>query len=99
MSGEKNRTADSSRIDWLVTLVPFALIMGLAAYLFIFPEQANEVIAQVRFFFGDTVGIYYLIIGLGVLIVSIYLSFSKYGDIVLGDREKNRSFLSLPGKA
>ena len=92
MSGEKNRTADSSRIDWLVTLVPFALIMGLATYLFIFPEQANEVIAQVRFFFGDTVGIYYLIIGLGVLIVSIYLSFSKYGDIVLGEPGEKPQF-------
>lgn len=80
-----NKTADKSRIDWLVTLVPFILIMGLAIYLFIFPEQANGVISQVRFFFGDTVGIYYLIIGIGVLLISIFLSFSKYGDIVLGE--------------
>ena len=77
--------ADKSRIDWMITLVPFILIVGLAFYLFIFPEQANEVIGQVRFFFGDTLGSYYLIIGLGVLIVSIYLSFSGYGDIVLGE--------------
>lgn len=77
--------ADKSRIDWMITLVPFILILGLALYLFIFPEQANEVIGQVRFFFGDTLGSYYLIIGLGVLIVSIYLSFSGYGDIVLGE--------------
>ena len=77
--------ADKSRIDWMITLVPFILIVGLAFYLFIFPEQANDVIGQVRFFFGDTLGSYYLIIGLGVLIVSIYLSFSGYGDIVLGE--------------
>ena len=69
----------------MITLVPFILIMALAAYLFIFPEQANGAISQVRFFFGDTLGSYYLIIGIGVLIVSIFLSFSKYGDIVLGD--------------
>ena len=68
--------ADKSRIDWMITLVPFILILGLALYLFIFPEQANGVIGHVRFFFGDTLGSYYLIIGLGVLIVSIYLSFS-----------------------
>ncbi|RHP35464.1 BCCT family transporter [Lachnotalea sp. AF33-28] len=81
----KSNAADKGRIDWMITLVPFLLIIGLAIYLFIFPEQANGVISQVRYFFGDTLGSYYLIIGLGVLIISIFLSFSKYGDIVLGE--------------
>lgn len=72
------------KIDWIVTLVPFVLILGLAGLLFAFPEQSNEVIGRIRFFFGDTLGLYYLIIGLGVLGVSLFLSFSKYGDIVLG---------------
>ena len=79
------KTRNKGRIDWMLTLVPFALILTIAALLFIFPEQSNRVIGQVRYFFGDTVGIYYLLIGVGVLIVSIFLSFSKYGDIVLGD--------------
>nr|WP_296474054.1 BCCT family transporter [uncultured Acetatifactor sp.] len=79
------KTADKSRIDWMVTLVPFILIMVLTIYLFISPESANDTISQVRFFFGDTLGSYYLVIGLGILIVSIFLSFSKYGDIVLGE--------------
>ena len=75
----------SNRIDWMITLAPFILIMALAGVLFIFPEQSNDIIGQVRFFFGDTLGIYYLIIGLGVLLVSVFLSFSKYGDVVLGE--------------
>ena len=79
------RKTDHKQIDWMITLVPFALIMGLAVFLFIFPEQSNAVIGQVRFFFGDTMGLYYLVIGLAVLIISIWLSFSKYGDIVLGE--------------
>ena len=74
----------SNRIDWMITLAPFILIMALAGVLFIFPEQSNDIIGQIRFFFGDTLGIYYLVIGLGVLLVSIFLSFSKYGDVVLG---------------
>ncbi len=80
-----NPKTDKNRIDWMITLVPFLLIMGLAIYLFLFPENANGVISQVRFFFGDSLGSYYLVIGLGVLIVSLWLSFSRYGDIVLGE--------------
>ena len=82
MAGNK---AEKNRIDWLITLVPFALILVLAAFLFLFPESSNAVISKVRFFFGDTLGIYYLILGVGVLLVSLFLSFSKIGDIVLGD--------------
>ena len=91
-----SKTADKKRIDWMITLVPFFLITALAVYLFIFPEQANDVISKVRFFFGDTVGLYYLIIGLGVLLVSIFLSFSKFGNIVLGkpDEKPKYSFFT-----
>ena len=86
-----NGKLQKGRIDWMITLTPFILIMALAGYLFLAPDQANGVIAQVRFFFGDTLGVYYLIMGVGVLAVSLFLSFSKYGDIVLGDKgEKPR---------
>lgn len=80
-----NKRSSIGNIDWMITLVPFILIMGVAGLLFLFPDRSNAVIGQVRFFFGDTVGLYYLVIGVGVLLVSIFLSFSKYGDIVLGE--------------
>ena len=59
------RITEKGRIDWLITLVPFILIMGVAILLFILPEQSNDVISKVRFFFGDTLGSYYIIIGVG----------------------------------
>ena len=67
------KPTEKKRIDWMLTLVPFILIMGLAVLMFIFPDGSNRVISKVRFFFGDTVGIYYLIIGVGILIVSLFL--------------------------
>lgn len=88
----KNKPKDKSRIDWMITLVPFILIMGLAGYLFIFPEQANTVISQVRFFFGDVLGSYYLFIGLVFIIISIFFSFSKYGNIVLGETNEKPKY-------
>ena len=84
MSTQKTGT-NSKKIDWMITLVPFILIMGLSVFLFIFPAEANVIISQIRFFFGDTMGMYYLVIGLGVLLISIWLSLSKYGNIVLGE--------------
>lgn len=78
------KTLDKKRIDWMLTLVPFICIIGIAFFLFMFPERSNVIINQVRFFLGDTLGVYYLLIGVGVLLISIFLSFSKYGSIVLG---------------
>ncbi|WP_295916217.1 BCCT family transporter [uncultured Anaerovibrio sp.] len=73
------------KIDWVITLVPFTIISVVAVLLFIFPEKSNGVIEQVRFFLGDTLGVYYLIIGLGFFIISIFLCFSAYGRIILGE--------------
>ena len=91
------KKTDRNRIDWMVTLVPFILIMGLAIVLFLFSNQANTIISQVRFFFGDTIGIYYLIMGLGVLIISLFLAFSKYEILYWEGRMKLLNILFLHG--
>lgn len=70
----------------MITLLPLCIICVLCVVFFIAPEQSNVVLSSIRFFFGDTFGSYYLIIGLGIFLLSIYIAFSKYGDIVLGDK-------------
>lgn len=87
---------ERKKIDWMITLVPLAIIVGLSIIFFFAPERSNEVLSQVRFFFGDTFGTYYLLIGLGILILSIFIAMSKYGDIVLGepDEKPKYSFFS-----
>lgn len=72
------------KIDWMITLVPLSIIVALCILFFFMPEQSNAILSQIRFFFGDTFGIYYLIIGLGIFGLSLYIAGSKYGDIVLG---------------
>lgn len=72
------------RIDWMITIIPFFLIVSLSIIFFMFPNASNEVLSSIRFFFGDTFGTYYLIIGLGIFLLSVYIAFSKYGTIVLG---------------
>ena len=73
------------KIDWMITLVPLAIVVALCILFFLVPEQSNAVLSQIRFFFGDTFGTYYLVIGLGIFILSLYIACSMYGDIVLGE--------------
>lgn len=73
-----------NKIDWMITILPLGIVAALCILFFFMPEQSNTVLGQIRFFFGDTFGTYYLIIGLGIFCLSLYLACSKYGDIVLG---------------
>ena len=75
---------EKKHIDWMITLLPLALVIALCIVFFIAPDTSNAVLSQIRFFFGDTLGAYYLIIGLGIFLISIFTACSKYGDIVLG---------------
>lgn len=79
------QTSNRKNIDWLITLFPLGLVVLLSILFFIKPEYSNMIISKVRYFLGDTLGVYYLIIGLGIFIISIYMAGSKYGDIVLGE--------------
>ena len=73
------------KIDWMITLVPLGIVVALCVIFFFMPEQSNAVLSQIRFFFGDTFGTYYLVIGLGIFLLSLFIACSKYGNIVLGD--------------
>ena len=72
--------------------MPLSVIITLCAMFMAWPERSNIVLGQVRFFFGDTLGSYYLIIGLGIFLISIYLAFSRYGDIVLGGKDEKPKY-------
>lgn len=80
------------QIDWTITLVPLGIVVALSVLFFLMPEQSNAVLSQIRFFFGDTFGTYYLVIGLGVFLLSIYIAMSKYGDIVLGGKDEKPKY-------
>ena len=85
MNTKETKTTVSYKIDWMLTLIPFIMIAGLATYMFVFPDKANLVISRVRFFLGDTLGSYIIIFGVSVFTVSLYMAFSKYGNIILGE--------------
>ena len=88
----KKFASDKNRIDWIITLVPFLLIVFLCVLFFAFPDDSNVVLNSIRNFLGDSFGVYYLLIGLGTAIVSIYISCSRYGSIVLGEQDEKPKY-------
>ena len=86
-----NKELKEKQLDWTITLLPLILITGLCVLFFIAPNKSNEILSKIRFILGDTLGTYYLILGLEIFLFSLYIAYSKYGDIVLGNpNEKPR---------
>lgn len=94
MNRRQNRKREE--IDWIITLTPLGIVVTLCLIFFFMPEQSNHVLSQIRFFFGDTFGVYYLAIGLGIFLLSLFIAGSKYGNIVLGkpDEKPQYSFFA-----
>lgn len=82
----------NTQIDWMITLLPLIIIAVLCTFFVVKPEQSNIILSQIRFFLGDTFGIYYLVIGLGIFLLSIFLVSSKYGTIVLGNKNEKPKY-------
>lgn len=83
-NGTKKEIAALRRIDPATTVIPFIAILLLCIMFVVKPEESTNTLTAVRSFLGDTFGTYYLVIGLGVLIVSFWIAFSDIGKITLG---------------
>jgi len=72
------------KIDPATTVIPFLIILALCVFFVADPAGSTGALGAIRVFLGDEMGLYYLVIGLGVLIVSLYIAFSDLGKIRLG---------------
>ena len=88
----KKINQQTKQIDWLITLVPLGIVIALCVLFVLMPERSNEILSQIRFLLGDTFGTYYLIIGLGIFLLSFFIAGSKYGNIVLGNQNEKPKF-------
>lgn len=76
------------RLDLSTMIVPLIVIVVLFVVFIAIPEQSAAVLGEVRSFLGDDLGVYYVLLGVGAVIVSLYMAFSKYGQIKLGNLDK-----------
>ena len=66
---------EKKKVDWMITLVPLAFILLLCILFIVKPDLPKAVLGKIRFLLGDTFGVYYLVIGLGIFLISIYVAF------------------------
>ena len=83
---------EMKKVDWMITLVPLAFILLLCILFIVKPDLSKAVLGKIRFLLGDTFGVYYLVIGLGIFLISIYVAFSRYGSIVLGNPHEKTKY-------
>ena len=88
MKPEKLEKGLMKKLDLVTMTVPLIGIVVLCALFMILPEQSTNVLGKIRGFLGDDLGIYYVLIAAGALICSMYMAFSRYGKIKLGNVEK-----------
>lgn len=83
-------------IDPFTTIVPLAIILVLCILFLVVPEKSGEVLVTIRSFLEDKFGLFYLIIGLGVFLIGMYIAFSDLGKIKLGkpDEKPKYSFFA-----
>ena len=76
------------QIDWVATIVPFVFVAILFVLFVLMPDASRDILDKIRSFIGDDCGLYYALLGVGVFIVTLYMAFSKYGKIKLGNVDK-----------
>jgi len=83
-SKDATQSSGKRKIDPFTTIIPLVCILALCSYFIAAPESSTNALEVIRSFLGDKMGSYYLIIGLGFFLVSLWLSYSKIGNITIG---------------
>ncbi|MBQ2054006.1 MAG: BCCT family transporter [Eubacterium sp.] len=80
------------RIDPTTTIAPLIVLIALCAVFVINPEGSTNVLSAIRGFLGTQLGLYYLVVALGIFLVSLYISFSDLGKVRLGGKDEKPKY-------
>lgn len=83
-----NKKEEIKNIDLPLILIPLMIITFLCIVFFIFPEQSKNIVDNIRAFMVNKMGFYYMILGISIFVITMYVAFSKYGSIRLGNVDK-----------
>jgi len=71
-------------IDWISMIVPLVGVVVLAILFIVYPESSEANTLAIKNFFGNDLGVYYILMGLFAFSATMFIAFSKFGKIKLG---------------
>lgn len=90
---ENIKTVEKGRkIDPVTTIAPLIVLIILCGTFIINPEGSTNTISAIRTFLGDQMGLYYLVVALGIFLISLFISFSKLGNVKLGGPDEKPKY-------
>lgn len=78
----------SKKFDPFTTLIPVAILAFLFYFFLKSPDRSMQILLNVRDNLGHFFGFYYVLLGLAIFCLSIFLAFSAYGKTKLGNLEQ-----------
>lgn len=92
----KTPTKDqNNQLDWFTILVPLGIVLSMAVFFMVKPDESAAVLEVIRGFLGDDCGILYAVTGFGSFAATLFLAFSRYGKIKLGAKEDKPEYSSF----
>jgi len=80
------------QVDWIAMIVPLLGVICLGALFLAMPEQSLTVLSSIRGFLGDDFGIYYILMGMFAFGATMYIAFSRFGQIKLGGKDEKPEY-------
>lgn len=72
------------KLDKSVAIIPTSIVLLISLLITLFPKESTQVISYLRNFLGNEFGWYYLVFGLAIFGLVLFLALSKIGTIRLG---------------
>ena len=80
------------KIDPATTIIPFIIIAILCIYFTLDPENSSYCLSLIRWFITDKFGLLFLMTGLFVFLISLWIAFSDLGRIKLGGADEKPKY-------
>ncbi len=84
----KKKSGLLAQLDLPCILFPLAAVVALCVMFLVWPERSTQIVDLIRAFLGNRLGFFYIVLGFGVLVTSLYMAFSRYGNIRLGNTDQ-----------
>ncbi len=81
------------KIDKWAIIITLALVAVFSVYIILMPTAATEILNNIRIFITTKMGVYFIVITIGIFVFNFAVAFSKFGNIKLGkDKPEYKTF-------